>query len=374
MSSDDQRVSAEDLVEHATLVSVDILETWAESAWPGENSTAFTRQPVGNSLHWKGKPRHRVNGPGRDRPASRSCPMSPRYPIDDACRIPECGRPIKWKAEQLCSGHAARKRIHGDPLAGGPMRRPRNSNVGAECSVGGCEKQPESRGLCTAHYRRLRLYGDPLGTPPPRVYRKRGPCGVEGCPDPHYTFGYCERHSYRLTKYGDPLGGSDTRRRKVSRPKVRAFIEEALAADHDECIIWPFIRAGDYPAATLDLPGGRETVSVHRHVLAEVAGLPPDDGQKWFACHAPLICHNKLCINPRHLRWDTPQGNSDDRILDGTMSKKRVSPMTGFSRSQVLSLWHDQREPDQLAAIFGLPPGTIRAFKKEQNPACPATT
>ena len=286
----------------------------------------------------------------------------------DACRLEGCGRPVTWKSEQLCSGHAARKRKFGDPEAGGPMRRPRNSNIGGVCEVDDCHDETHIKGLCAAHYRRLLAYGDPLGEPPPRVYKERGPCGVEGCPDLHSSHGYCYRHSYRFLKYGDPLVNDETRRRRVDRNEVEAFIEQAIEFVGDECLPWPYIRSSDrYPAATIDLGDGPELVSVHRFVLAAVAG-PPPDGETWFACHAPVICHDSLCVNPRHLRWDTPQGNVDDKILDGTMTPRWVSPFAGLTRSQVLSLYHDARSSAELAPIFGVDACHIDALRKEQAP------
>lgn len=55
----------------------------------------------------------------------------------------------------------------------------------------------------------------------------------------------------------------------------------------------------------------------HRIMLAEKLGRPIADGM--VAAHAPIICHNRSCINPEHLREATLSENQKDRALDGTM-------------------------------------------------------
>lgn len=67
-------------------------------------------------------------------------------------------------AKGLCSGHYQRARIHGDPLAGGPLRanRARRPNHRGGCTVAGCEDEirVSERGLCSVHYQRWRKYGN----------------------------------------------------------------------------------------------------------------------------------------------------------------------------------------------------------------------
>lgn len=45
-------------------------------------------------------------------------------------------------------------------------------------------------------------------------------------------------------------------------------------------------------------------------------------------CELPVICHNRGCVNPRHLRWGTRQDNIADRILDGTNRKRKTRELT----------------------------------------------
>lgn len=82
---------------------------------------------------------------------------------------------------------------------------------------------------------------------------------------------------------------------------------------------------------------------VHRLVLETFAGPPPNGHQ---ACH-----NNGLRSDNRraNLRWGTPQANSDDRLVHGTMPRK----LTGAVVQQIRAHrgWLTQ---GHLAEIFGI--------------------
>ena len=40
-------------------------------------------------------------------------------------------------------------------------------------------------------------------------------------------------------------------------------------------------------------------------------------------CHDPVICNNTLCVNPFHLREDTPSANTLDLVISGNHNNKR---------------------------------------------------
>lgn len=40
-------------------------------------------------------------------------------------------------------------------------------------------------------------------------------------------------------------------------------------------------------------------------------------------CHDPVICDNTLCVNPFHLREDTPSANTRDLLTTGKHNNKR---------------------------------------------------
>ena len=61
--------------------------------------------------------------------------------------------------------------------------------------------------------------------------------------------------------------------------------------------------------------------SMGTHVLALTlfAGAKPID--RPYACHN--CKQNRKCCNPKHLRWDTHDGNMRDRDKDGTTAKQK---------------------------------------------------
>lgn len=67
--------------------------------------------------------------------------------------------------------------------------------------------------------------------------------------------------------------------------------------------------------------GGRKgdvqiMVYAHRLALCLHDGSNYDDHAGQECCHDPVVCNNFRCVNPRHLRWDTPEGNRRDRYGD----------------------------------------------------------
>lgn len=40
-------------------------------------------------------------------------------------------------------------------------------------------------------------------------------------------------------------------------------------------------------------------------------------------CHDPIACNNTLCVNPFHLREDTPSANTKDLVIAGNHNNKR---------------------------------------------------
>lgn len=144
-------------------------------------------------------------------------------------------------------------------------------------------------------------------------------CSVDGCERPCHGRGLCDKHYQRVRKHGDP-----TIDRRRNPPASREWIEflRLLTVETDDCILWPFAtnstgygRVGI--PSTPGTPRNRRAL-VHQLVLEKRVGPRPDGME---AAHAPVICHNRTCMNYRHLRWATRAENVLDMLSDGTATR-----------------------------------------------------
>ncbi|MGL4300061.1 MAG: hypothetical protein ACRCW4_13405 [Candidatus Neomicrothrix subdominans] len=180
-------------------------------------------------------------------------------------------------------------------------------------------------------------------------------CSVDGCAKPVKTKGLCDAHYKRQWRYGDPLAGATT------RGAAPAFIEMAVASQTDECIIWPYsLTAAGY--GRLRINGRVEHAT--RVVLTRTVGPAPTPGME--AAHAPDICHNPPCINPRHLRWATRAENDADRLIDGTSNRGEQHGLARLTSDQVLAIRADPRQYKVLAAEYGISWRTVGAIKERR--------
>lgn len=168
-------------------------------------------------------------------------------------------------------------------------------------------------------------------------------CKVDRCNKKHDAKGYCSAHYRRYKLYGDPL------RLAPKCTRQQDFIDAALRAETDECILWPFGTAGHGYGAFRE--GGKRAVVSHM-VLESSVGPRPSPNH--CACHKPVACHNRLCINPRHLRWDTFSANAMDRLRDGTHNRGKDCPTVKLTEKQVHSIRLDTRSCADIARDHGI--------------------
>lgn len=174
-------------------------------------------------------------------------------------------------------------------------------------------------------------------------------CCIDGCDKLASRRGWCRGHYDRHRKYGDPLAG------KPTPGFATAFISAAATSSTDECIEWPYFRT---PDGYGQLSIGGHTTKTHRAVLLLVAGPPPQPGMD--AAHTPLICHNRACVNPRHLRWATKVDQSNDMVIDGTRENQRQTKLT---EADVRQIRGDGRVAREIAADHGISAGYVSQIK-----------
>lgn len=128
------------------------------------------------------------------------------------------------------------------------------------------------------------------------------PCSLDDCERIVHSHGLCHSHARRLLLYGDPLAGQ--RRHRAANDAPEEFIEAALLSSTDDCIDWPFALS---PSGYGLFEQGRAHI-----VVCERAHGPRPEGLQ--VCHS--CADHPHCVNPRHLRWDTPKANVADRERD----------------------------------------------------------
>ena len=172
----------------------------------------------------------------------------------------------------------------------------------------------------------------------------RHACEVNGCDRPADRLNLCTRHYMRNRRNGDPTKG------RTPPGEGERFLRAAVSSVTDECILWPYSVNARTGYGQTRFEG--KSATPHRVALYMSTGLRPD--RSIHAAHAPAVCHNKLCVNPRHLRWATSAENEADKALDGT---KMVGPKVHNSlltKEQVFKIRSDSRTNIQVARELGV--------------------
>lgn len=68
----------------------------------------------------------------------------------------------------------------------------------------------------------------------------------------------------------------------------------------------------------------------HRLAFELWSGLPLPERRQ--VLHAPLVCHNRRCCNPAHMRLGTAADNARDRAIDGTAAYQRPGKYAPHSK------------------------------------------
>lgn len=106
----------------------------------------------------------------------------------------------------------------------------------------------------------------------------------------------------------------------------------ALASNTDECVIAPGAPAGDGYPRVREPGSGRKRTKPHILICTMAHGPRPEGLE---VAHG---CGNRMCINPRHLRWATHPENMADRKLHGTAPVETWMHNTKLTWEQVQAI------------------------------------
>jgi hypothetical protein len=139
---------------------------------------------------------------------------------------------------------------------------------------------------------------------------------------------------------------------------TQGWIESLLLLDTDECVLWPFSLRNGY--GQLKLNG--KVVYAHQVVCERAHGCRPRGKE---VAHGP--CHNRSCVNPRHLSWKTRRGNALDRHRDGTFGEGHpCAKLTAQQVAEIRATPRTRRTRRELASKHGVSTSLISAILLER--------
>lgn len=127
-----------------------------------------------------------------------------------------------------------------------------------------------------------------------------------------------------------------------------------LAIESDYCIDWKHSKTkGGYGQVYKD---GR----VHyTHILANIMRNGRGDERKPHTLHS---CHNRLCMNYKHLRWGDDSDNAADRVKDGTENYGERQGGSKLKKSDVIKIRKSTDSQMELSRKYGVSQSNIHAI------------
>lgn len=128
-------------------------------------------------------------------------------------------------------------------------------------------------------------------------------------------------------------------------------------------VIAPSRRKDGYLHVSLYIAGGCSCLLLHRVILETFVGPPPSPAHQ--GCHGNKNTRDNRLKN---LRWDTPAGNSADKLRHGTLLRGETSATAKLTEQEVLAIRERQGEPQAaLAEEFGCTFSNISAIQRRKS-------
>lgn len=189
-------------------------------------------------------------------------------------------------------------------------------------------------------------------------------CSVEGCGKPAGKSGWCKPHYMRWWHTGDIQATRPFRHLPRDGEPEQFLKEVALSYQGDDCLLWPYSKA-NYGYGEVRFGGrkGRKRL-VHR-VICELTRGPPPSGKN-DAAHS---CGNRLCCNPRHLRWASRTENVADSRLHGTISRGERNGHARVTESDVrlIRALRGKATQQEIAKRFGVSRAAVSAIQRRSS-------
>jgi hypothetical protein len=134
--------------------------------------------------------------------------------------------------------------------------------------------------------------------------------------------------------------------------EAQAWALEAARHVGDDCLLWPF-RAEVSGYGAIHIDGRRRRAP--RYICELAHGKPP--AEKMECAHT---CGERMCCNPRHLRWATRIENERDKILHGRTNRGErngQAKLTHQSVQQMRALRETGETFKSIAKQFGVSTG-----------------
>ena len=144
----------------------------------------------------------------------------------------------------------------------------------------------------------------------------------------------------------------------AKRGEATRFLHDAVASNTDDCILWPEHWAILHGYGSIGYKG--RVVRCHRLALSLATGVPLNDPRD--ASHGP--CHNRRCINPRHLSWATRRQNMGDKKRDGTSLRGENHGRAKLTKQKVLEIRASTGPQKAIASSYGVSQALVSSIKR----------